>query len=285
VTGASAGALNAVLLADGFARGGPEAARSLLEGFWMALADARNKRRRPRFRGVLRTFRFARSLHKSAVHDLAIRAMADFEIDPSTMEPLRSVIEYTIDFRSVAQAPFPCFINATGVRDFELRVFAGDEIGADALCASCCVPLLFEPVCVDGVPYWDGGFLGNPALFPVIQHCDPSDIVLVRTTPRRREPPETAGALLARIAELGFAAALVRERRAIDFVSEIVREAGSALRPGLREVRVHEVPPHPLLAETKEGSFDARESSLRRLRALGQEAAGAWLDEIGEPCP
>ncbi len=204
--------------------------------------------------------------------------MADFDFDPKTMNPLREVMTSTIDFSNIARAPFPTFVNATIVRSFQIKVFEGHEINVDALCASACVPLIFDAVEIDGEHYWDGAFLGNPALFPVIHGCDASDIVLVLTKPIVLPVPELAGDLLSRISELSFSAALARERRAIDFVSGLVRDADSAIRPGLREIRLHEVPPHPELANWKKGAFDASESGLRHLHALGREAGASWLD-------
>jgi len=280
ITGASSGALNAALLGDGFARGGAPAARSLLEDFWMGMAAARMTRRRSRIATAIRALRGVRSLSTAAVHEFAISVMADFEIDPTTMEPLRSVLAEILDLRSLSLAPFPIFVNATAVRDFQLRVFSREEISIDVLCASACVPLLFDAIKIDGVAYWDGSFLGNPALFPVIENTDCSDIVLIRTTPNWSSEPQTAGELLSRISELGFAAALRRERRAIEFISKLVREAESSIRPGLREIRVHEIPPHPKLSVNRSGAFDARESSLRSLHGLGREAAESWLSVI-----
>lgn len=280
VTGASAGALNAALIGDGFARGGAAAARSLLEKFWMAMAAACMARRRARLAGAMRALRSVRFFSPASVHEFAISAMADFRIDAATMEPLRGVLAAVLDLRSLSCAPFPVFVNATAVQDFQLRVFSRHEISVDALCASACVPLLFDAVEIDGVAYWDGSFLGNPPLFPVIENTDCSDIVLVRTTPNWASQPKTAGELLARISELGFAAALRRERRAIEFISKLVREAGSSLRPGLREIRVHEIPPHPDLGANKSGLFDAKEATLRDLHKLGREAAATWLAAV-----
>lgn len=280
ITGASAGALNAALLGDGFARGGASAARSLLEHFWMKMAAACMARRHSHLAGAIRALRSVRFFSAASVHEFAIAAMTDFKVDPATMEPLRGILTETLDLHSLSLAPFPIFVNATSVHDFQLRVFSRNEITVDVLCASACVPLLFDAVAIDGVAYWDGSFLGNPALFPVIENTDCSDIVLVRTTPNWARQPKTAGELLARISELGFAAALHRERRAIDFISKLVREAGSSIRPGLREIRVHEIPPHPNLGANRSGIFDARETTLRGLHKLGREAATSWLATV-----
>ncbi len=279
VTGASAGALNAALLADGFARDGAAGARAQLESFWLRLSAVCAARRRSRFSGAFRSLRdWVGSVTAATVHDVAGRALADFEFDPQTMEPLRGAIASTIDFSQIPRAPFPVFVNATDVRTFAIKVFEAAEIDVDVLCASSCVPLVFDAVEIGGEHYWDGAFLGNPALFPIITGCDASDIVLVRTAPRSPSLPKDGGDLLARISELSFSAALARERRAIDFVSDLVRQSPEKIRPGLREIRIHDVPPHPELGGWKGRAFDASESNLRRLHALGREASASWLD-------
>jgi len=278
VTGSSSGAINAALLGDGFARGGAMAARQLLETFWIAIGAACIARSQSRFSRVLRILPRLRGMATTAVHQFAAGAMAGFDIEPATMEPLRGVLGAQLDIESLRRSPFPVFMNATAMPEVQLRVFSREQITVDVICASACVPLMFEPVRIDGIDYWDGSFLGNPALFPVIERVDCPDIVLIRTTPAWTSMPRTAGELLARMSELGFAAALHRERRAIEFVSKLVREAGGGVLPGLREVRVHEIPPHPALAQERTGPFDAREKTLRRLHALGREAAISWLE-------
>lgn len=284
VTGASAGALNAALLADGTARAGVEGARERLESFWMGLSARCAARRRSPVAGALRALRsWAGPNTTAVVHDVAGSAMADFDWDPRTMEPLRGAIAESIDFARVAAAPFPVFVNTTEVTSFTLRVFAGDRIDLDVLCASACVPLVFEAVEIAGEHHWDGAFLGNPALFPVIDGTDASDIVLVQTAPVALPLPGTAEQLLSRITQLSFGAALARERRAIEFVSGLVHEADGALPEGRREIRIHDVPPHPALADQAGRCFDVDEANLRRLRALGREACAAWLDGLSTP--
>ena len=280
VTGASSGAVNAALLADGFVRGGTEGARALLGEFWLNLAHACKGRRRSRLAGIGRITRsLLRGQSTRIIHEVAAHAMADFAMDPATMEPLRSTLDELLDAANVAAAPFSVFINATVVRSVELRVFTAEEICTDTLCASACVPLLFEPVIVDGEAYWDGGFLGNPALFPVIEACDTADLLLVQTTPSEQPIPASAGTLLTRMSHIGFAAALRRELRAIEFVSQIVRDATPPVRSHLREIRLHAIPTHPDLAKAENDSpFKAGREFFLDLHDLGRAAATEWLD-------
>jgi NTE family protein len=285
VTGASAGAINAVALAAGLASGGREGARRSLRTFWEALADAAEHRRR-RWRladlpALLRALRGPDSM--AAFFALTTRIAADFEIDPEAMQPLRDVLDATIDFGALRTAGAPrVFVNATDVRTRAIRVFSGGEITTDVVCASCCVPFLFAPVAIGDDHYWDGCFLGNPAIYPVLYECESSDVVLVETRPRERlRPPRSARELLSRVVDLSASAGLARELRMIDFVSELVRQGTGDGRLGrLREVRVHRIDTPPALAALEgTGSFRADRAYFQRLCEVGREAARAWLGD------
>jgi len=279
VTGASAGAIDAALLGVGFTRGGPEEARRILKAFWSDVGLVSRAHRRPWWRGAVEALRSIRGRGSiRALHALAIRSVADFAMDPSTMEPLRGLLNRYVEPSALGKAcPLRVFINATRTRDFEPQVFAGEEIDTDAILASACVPLLFDPVWIKGEPYWDGGFIGNPAIYPVIYECEASDVVLVRTTAIESEPPRTAGELLNRVIEASCLSALKRELRAIEFVSELVRGGGAPLRDGLREIRVHTLETHPELeAESRGGNFNTDPAYLARLFAMGREAGASW---------
>jgi len=283
VTGASAGAINAVALVDGLAAGGREGARAALRRVWESIASACAARPRRRLRHLATIARSVRQPGSTTTfQDLATRAAARFEIDPRTMEPLRGVLEATIDWERVRASRTPrLFINATDVCRRTLRVFEAAEVSASAVCASCCVPLLFEPVEIDGSAYWDGGLLGNPAIYPVLYGCEASDVVLIETRPHAFDGlPRSARGLLSRLIDLSSTAGLVRELRMIEFVSELVRETRGPLRPGLREVRVHRISAHPALASLEgAGGFRADLPYLHKLHGLGREAGQRWLEE------
>ena len=279
VTGASAGAIDAALLGMGLARGGRDGARDLLKEFWEEVAAVCAERRRPRWRGsadALRRVRDSGSIR--ALQELAIRSLADYVMDPATMEPLRGLLERHIHSPTLGDScPLRVFINATHALDLEPKVFAGDEIDANAILASSCVPLLFDAVTVDGEPYWDGGFIGNPAIYPVINHCDANDILLVRTSATASELPRSAGQLLSRVIEVACLSALKRELRAIDFVSELARDTRNGVPGGPREIRVHHLEIHPALEELKRGgAFNASSQHLGQLFQIGREAGANW---------
>ena len=205
--------------------------------------------------------------------------VADFRIGTRRMEPLRSTLEKTIDFERLRrEAPIEVFVNAANCRTREIRVFSRAEITAEAVCASACIPLLFEAVEIDGEHYWDGSFLGNPAIFPVLYGCRASDVILVETTPKTTRPPATAAELIARVVELSSTAALVRELRMIEFVSEIVRNAREALPRTIREIHIHRIEPPESLG-TLEGSsaFRADLEYFHALHSIGREAADRWI--------
>ena len=278
VTGASAGAINAAALGVGYAAGGREGARDRLRAFWEGLAKAADERRRPRF-DLLRTL--LGSLPKirtsEAFYALTSRLVTDFYMDADTMEPLRGTLASTLDFRHLSrEGGLKVFVNVTDVQSGQPEVFVGSDIDVDAICASCAVPFLFRPIEVRGRFYWDGGLLGNPAIYPVIYGCDAKDILLIETQAAGSvEVPRSAAQVLSRTMELAASAGLVRELRTIKFVTHLLHEAP---RPGMREVRLHRIRAHPDLAKAEGGrGFRVDVPFFHVLRDLGRETGHAWL--------
>ena len=283
VTGASAGAINAAALADGLAAGGRAGARASLRTFWTELAHAAQRRRIGRMARFGRTLRhLARPRSQATFHGIFSNALADFQLDPTRMEPIRSVLEGTIDFERLRRdAPLAVFVNATNVRTQEIRVFSKPEITADAICASACLPMFFQAVEIDGESYWDGSFLGNPAIFPVIYHCQTADIVLIETRHHLSEQvPESASGVLSRMVTISSRAALMRELRMIDFVSDLVRTSPDhPMRSSVREVRIHRITPDPSAAELRDASgFRVDLPFFLRLFELGRQTGREWIE-------
>ncbi|MHA1538073.1 MAG: patatin-like phospholipase family protein, partial [Alphaproteobacteria bacterium] len=222
--------------------------------------------------------------------DVMQRLMVPYEFDAKTMEPLRSSIAQSIDFdRLNAGAAPSLFINATDINTVHMRVFSRPEITLDALCASSCLPFLFHPVEIDGAKYWDGGFMGNPAITPLVYGCKSPDILLIETEPTgRRATPTTAAGVIERMSEISFTATLARE------VEMIALQAGAGAetlkrRPRMPKTYLHRIAPaSDLEAEGGRGysKFNAEWSYLRRLKELGQQAAERWLeanfDKLGQ---
>src|SRR5262245_11889709 len=207
ITGTSAGAVNAALVADGLARGGPEEARQRLAEFWRAvsvdghLPDLQ--------RGVVdRLFSFA---PQSAWLGALTRFWSPSELNPLNINPLKDLIERFVDFEAIRRdSDLALFISATDVRTGELRIFTREEITPEVVMASACLPLLFRTVEIGGVPYWDGGYSGNPAICPFLRATATEDVLVVQIYPRRRaKTPVSRGEIMSRLSELTFNASLL----------------------------------------------------------------------------
>ena len=288
ISGTSAGAMNAVVLADGLMRDGVDGARTRLHEFW---------------HGVSRE-----GIHAGAAGDImqsmlgfwempGFSPLATFEhfasmvspyrTDPRSINPLRAILDELVDFDKVrANDALKLFISATNVRDGKIRVFSGDEITADAILASACLPYLFQAVEIDGEAYWDGGYTGNPALFPFFTETDCADILLVQVNPVRRETvPTTSHAIMERVAEITFNASLLREFRAIDFVNRLLEE--NRLDPKrYKRNRLHRIDATEALAKyTASSKLDTSWRFFEDLHEAGIAAAREWLaahyDDIG----
>lgn len=282
ISGTSAGAMNAVVLADGFEDDGIDGARAHLERFWRAVSQASS------FSPVQRTLidmMFGNwSLDMSPgylMSDVITRFYSPYDYNPLNLNPLRSIVEDLVDFDRVRNCKgVKLFLGATNVHNGKVRVFETHEITADAVLASACLPYMFQAVEIDGVPYWDGGFMGNPVLFPFFANTISNDIVLVQINPiERNETPKSARDILNRVNEITFNSSLLREFRAIEFVSRLIDE-GKLTEPEYSKVRLHRIALEddavPLSASSKN---NAEWSFLTHLRDKGRTAAFDWMDD------
>jgi NTE family protein len=282
VSGTSAGAMNAVALVDGWMRGGPEGAREKLHDFWKAVA--RNGRFSPIQRTPWDMLLGNWSVENSPGYywyDMMSRAFSPYLVNPLDINPLRDVVEAEIDFDRVrACRAMKVFVSATNVETGQIRVFNPDEITADAVMASACLPQLFRAVEIDGVPYWDGGYGGNPAIFPFFYANRTEDVLLVQINPVVREgTPRSANEIQNRIDEITFNAGLLREFRAIAFVKELIA-AGRLPKDEYRDIRLHRIDADEAFRELSASSkVSAEWAFLEYLRDLGRNAAGDWLEE------
>jgi NTE family protein len=281
ISGASAGALNAVMLADGLTRGGPEEARARLADFWRAvsvdghLPDLQ--------RGVVeRLFPFAprQGLWLGAMS----RFLSPYDLNPLNINPLKDLIERFVDFEAIRRGPGPeLFISATNVQTGELRVFTRAEITPEVVMASAALPLMFRAVEIDGVPYWDGGYSGNPAVVPFLRATTTEDVLIVQINPReRRKVPTSTGEIMSRVNEINFNASLLSELRGVAFVNRLIDEGRlpRGMRPGeFRRLRLHRI-----VMEEPGESLGARSTLntdyeyFETLRKLGQRATRRFLD-------
>jgi NTE family protein len=281
LTGTSAGAMNAIVLSEGWIEGGIDGARAKLETFWRAISvDGKYGGSE---RSLLDTMLGAWGRKGTPPgllwFEMFSKVASPYDVNPLNINPLRGVIADLIDFEKVrACNAVKLFIAATNVRTGKIAVFKRDELTADHLMASACLPMLFQAVEINGEAYWDGGFMGNPALFPLFYeaHCD--DILLVQINPlQRKELPTKARAIQDRLNEITFNASLLRELRAIDFVNRLV-DAGKLPTDEYKRVLMHRIDGGPPLALlTSSSRLNSEWNFLLRLRDIGRAAARRWL--------
>ncbi|MFI5444760.1 patatin-like phospholipase family protein [Polaromonas sp. UC242_47] len=300
ISGTSAGAMNAVALAHGFAAsvGKPradrhDAARQALSSFWNgivdmgALSSSLSQMQRAPFGilfGHMGSGNWATKLWTDAMTQYWSNAMSPYQSNPFDINPLKDFLEKQVDFERLAAAQHPdtpkVFVVATRVASGKAQVFSGKRLTASAVMASACLPMVFQAVEIDGDHYWDGGYSGNPAIHPLIYHCDSRDIVLVQINPiRRDELPTKPGEIMDRINEVTFNAALIAEMRAIDFVKRLLAE-GKLDAAHYKDVLMHRIDGGDALEKFTAASKSSTSASLiHALRDLGIQCGKAWLDK------
>ncbi|HXV23908.1 MAG TPA: patatin-like phospholipase family protein [Alphaproteobacteria bacterium] len=290
ISATSAGAMNACVLAYGMTLGGREGAKSALANFWRRISHAASFS--PLQPGPIEKLMGLRSLEFSPnflFFDLLTRLLSPYQFNPMNLNPLRQVLLQTVDFESLrhARCKIKLFLSATNVRTGKIKVFDNDEIGPDAVLASGCLPFLFQAVEIDGEAYWDGGYMGNPAIFPLIYGCDSRDVVVVHVNPIvRQDLPRSATEILNRINEISFNSSLMREMRAISFVTHLIDE-NEAEAEKLKRMLVHSIANEKEMSELSVASkLNADWEFLTHLRDVGRAAAEEWLaanfDRLGK---
>jgi NTE family protein len=284
ISGASAGAVNAVMLADGLARGGPEEAKKRLADFWRAASLGGDLP--PLQRAVVeRLFSFL-PLEGSPIgawFDALARYLSPYDLNPLNINPLRELIERFVDFDAVRKSQLALFVSATNVHTGRLRIFPREKITADVIMASACLPFLFRTVEIEGEPYWDGGYLANPAIFPFFSTTESEDVLLVQINPHeRREVPTSRKDIMNRINEITFNSSLMSEFRAIEFVDRMIDQGRLARGTGPGEYRRMNV--HRIVLDRlgKHLDADTKLSTdydfFEMLRTSGRRAARRFLD-------
>ncbi|EHR70185.1 putative esterase of the alpha-beta hydrolase superfamily [Burkholderiales bacterium JOSHI_001] len=286
LSGTSAGAMNAAVLACGLARGGRDGAREALRSFWACLS------------GQAQAFGPAPDLPAMNAMNLGgTPGLAQFNLDanpffgwinawlglfspyqfnPLNLNTLRDVLSAHVSDVELQNLPTPLYVTATSVRTGQPRVFSGQGLSVDALMASACLPQLFQAVQIEGEPFWDGGFVGNPSLWPLFE-TGVADIVLVQLDPLlRKDTPDTAVEITDRLNEITFNASLTAEMRAIHFVQKLA--AQGHLPEGYLVPRLHRIADDEALAPlTASSKYNTDGRFLTELFALGRAAAQRWL--------
>jgi NTE family protein len=286
VSGASAGAINAVTLVDGLARGGPEEARKRLADLWRRVSiDGDLPPVQRKIVERLMSFKPLEGTPMQAWFDALSQYFSPYDVNPLNINPLKDLIERHVDFEAVrAFKDIQLYISATNVVTGRLRIFPRDKITAEAVMASACLPALFQAVVIDGVPYWDGGYLGNPVIFPLFRDTTTEDVLIVQINPiERQEVPTSSQDILNRINEISFNSSLFAEFRAMEFVARLIDQGRLAHGTGAgqyRRVNAHRV---VLGGEHKTFTAATKMSTdydfFRMLHASGRRAARLFLDE------
>jgi NTE family protein len=291
VSGTSAGAMNAAILLQGWSQGGGSGARAALRAFWselgtMSIASPIQRTPLDRLQGNWNLDDSAGALWA----DLIQRTLSPWQRNPLKFDPLRELLRRHFDAAAVrACHEIKAFIAATNVQTGKIRIFTREELSIDALLASACLPNVHDAVMIDDVPYWDGGFRGNPPIWPFIYNCDSGDVVLVEVDPPFREKvPQSNAEIADRLNEITFGGALMAEMRAIAFAQQLIDKHAITGDFGrsLKRILVHSIgDPSSLAPLGAVSKFNIEPEFLEHLFDLGRKAATAWLaaafDSVG----
>lgn len=282
ICGTSAGAMNAVALADGLDQGGREGAREALNRFWSEVSRA--AKFSPFQRTPLDHLLGRWTLDSSPgfiMFDLMSRMVSPYQLNPFDYNPLRMQLAALVDFEHVRHAEgIKLFVAATNVRTGKLKIFRREEMTVDMVIASACLPFMFQAVQIDGDAYWDGGYMGNPALFPLVEEVGGRDIVVVQINPVFREDiPSNASDILNRINEISFNASLIKEVRTIALLKKYIK-----LQDGdqdhFKDVFFHRINADMELRDLSVSSkLNAEWAFLKHLHDVGYRTAQTWLNE------
>lgn len=282
VTGASAGAMNAIVLAQGMANGSAEEARRTLRHFWEKVASVSAES--PLGLMSQLTVPGQWNLKGSPLFiwmDLLSRLVSPYQLNPLNLNPLRDLLRKMVDFKKVRENRYlKVFISATNVETGRAKLFRTEEITVDHLLASACLPSIFQAVEIDGVPYWDGGFMGNPPLWPLFDRSTCNDVVIVQINPFfRKGAPTSAADINDRQTEIVFNSSLMAELRVVDLVGRLVEE-GRLRGTAFRHIHVHMIGNEEFLRPLDASSkFNTNRAFLELLFNAGVEAADKWLAE------
>ena len=286
ISGTSAGAMNAAVLADGWTEGGAQGARAALDKYWEKVSRAAAFS--PLQRSPLDRLMGRWSLDTSPAYiaiDLMSRVLSPYDLNPFDLNPLRGVLAESVDFDRLARSPIKLFVTATSVRTGRGRIFRNEEITADVLLASACLPTMFRAVEIDGEPYWDGGYAGNPTITPLIRESNAHDTILVQINPRERpDTPRSAAEILNRLNEVSFNSPLMKELRMIALLRQVA-DPGKGEGARWAQMRTHRIATDMLAQFGASSKLNAEREFVAMLKAEGRRAADEFLqahaDDLG----
>jgi NTE family protein len=282
ISGTSAGAMNAALMADGWTQGGAQGARAALDAYWRRVSQAAAFS--PLQRSPLDRMMGRWTIDTSPAYvfmDLMSRLLSPYDLNPLGLNPLRKILADSINFDRLADAPIKLFITATSVRTGRGRIFRNAEITADVLLASACLPTMFQAIEIDGELYWDGGYSGNPTLTPLVRESDAHDTILVQINPRERlEPPRTAGEILDRLNEVSFNSPLMKEMRMMALLRQVA-DPGHGEGARWAGMRTHRIMSDALAGFGASSKLNAEWAFVSMLKEEGRKSADAFLAAHG----
>ncbi len=287
ISGTSAGAMNAAVLADGWNKGGAEGAKAALAAYWKRVSDAAafSPFQRTPFDKLMGRWSLDHSPAYLAM-DLLTRVASPYDLNPAGYNPLKPILEESIDFTGLARSPIKLFVTATNVRTGRARIFRNAEITADVLLASACLPTMFQAVEIDGEAYWDGGYAGNPTITPLVRESDATDSILVQINPRERaEVPKTAAEILNRLNEISFNSPLMKEIYMIALMRQVA-DPGTGEGARWASMRTHRIMTEKLAELGASSKLNAEWDFIEMLHQEGRRAADEFIalhgDDVGK---
>ncbi len=281
ISATSAGSVNAVMLTQGLLNGGNDGARQMLYDFWHAISKYAEL-----FHNIPIDFicnPFLKTPISYLMFNSIINMVSPYQFNPYNYQPLREVLEKFVDMEKIRQQNLlKLFICATNIRNGKIKIFNNEELSYEAVLASTCMPKFFQAVEIDNEYYWDGGYLGNPAIFPLIYNTNVSDVIIVQTITVNREIiPKTVNEIDTRLREISFNSSLMREMRAIAFVTKLIENdmIKDEYKTQLKKMYMHCIRADQRLAEfTLASVYSPDWDFLLQLHQLGREVATNWLN-------
>ena len=284
ISATSAGAINATILAHGLANGGKKGAREALRTFWETVSNISNSyqwMKMTPLESLLGTK--TENSVSYMIFDQLNKLFSPYQLNPLNINPLRDLIKKTVDFKKINDSSeLQLFISATNVKTGKIRVFTNNEINLDSVMASACLPFLFQAVKIKDDYYWDGGYMGNPAIFPLFYHSKCRDILILHINPIYRENvPNTTTEILNRVNEISFNSSLMREMRAVSFINKLLDE--NWIKDEYKD-QIHRYYMHAIRADVTMQSFSMASKMntdwdfINQLYTEGRNQGIAWLE-------
>jgi len=283
ISATSAGAMNAAIFAQGMMDGGRDGARDALRRFWKSVSDKATplSRMYEMGRGFAGDRRRLDDSPAFVALDFTMRMLSPYQFNPFNFNPLREVLEDMLDVERLQSCQdVKLFVSATNVKSCRVKIFETKEITVDVLMAAACLPFLFQAVEIDGEHYWDGGYMGNPAIYPLIYRSAATDVLIVHINPiRRAGVPTSARDILDRINEISFNSSLMREMRVIDFVTRMIDD-GTVAKGRMKRMLVHSIEAEDTFGELGVSSkLNPDWNFLEYLCEIGRASCDRWLSE------